>query len=390
MSHEYSAIGTDTDSGLNAISNGNSADVITIPDAQLLFSGDFKRSGTDLILSDPAHDFVVHDYFRSEKRATLASPDGATLSGTVVEALAGHVQYAQAGATPGANAATPIGRVAKVEGGATAIRNGVAVTLNAGDAVNKGDVIQTAGDSNISISFTDGTALNLSASTRMALNEFVYDANSTSNSGVFSLVQGGFAFVAGQVAKTGGLNIETPVATMGIRGTVGGGSCADAGNCEFYAAPDLNGQPSTYTLLTGGTFINGQYVGGTVVGTVTVGASVGYTSTGQVTFLSADNANPAIAALAHELVLNFPQFFPTQPTQTPNTQPGSTPGSGTPPPPPPNDNPDDPTQNPTLIHVTLVVDTGGQPDTHHVDLPPPPPPPPPAAAPACGESCADD
>ena len=39
----------------------------------------------------------------------------------------------------------------------------------------------------------------------------------TPNSALFSLVQGAFTFVAGKVAKTGGLNIDTPFAR--IRGT---------------------------------------------------------------------------------------------------------------------------------------------------------------------------
>ena len=87
MSRGDAAIGIETDSAPNVISHGDSADFIKISDAQLLFSGDFKRSGTDLIVSDQAHDFVVHDYFRAEKRATLMSPDGASLSGAAVNRL---------------------------------------------------------------------------------------------------------------------------------------------------------------------------------------------------------------------------------------------------------------------------------------------------------------
>ena len=259
-----------------------------------------------------------------------------------------------------------IGRVAKLDGSVTAIRNGVAVVLNVGDAVNKSDVIQTGSNSSISLSFADGTALNLSASTRMALNEFVYDASSNTNSGLFSLVQGGFAFVAGQVAKTGGLNIETPVATMGIRGTIGGGSCAELGKCEFYAHPEFNGQASTYTLMTGGTLVNGEYVGGTVVGTVTVGSNAVLTSTGvnqspQVTFLSATSADPAITALAQQLVQIYPQLFSQPPTQ-PNSQSGA-PGSGGPAPQPQqHDNPDN--------HEPLA----GQPPPINVTVSLPPPP----------------
>ena len=244
---------------------------LTIPDAQLLFSAEFKRSGSDLTLIGPdGRKFIVFDYFRFEKRPDLVSSDGATLAAQLVEKLSGSVapnQYAQA-TPPAGSSAQVIGKVEKVTGSVTAIRNGVAVTLNVGDAINKNDVIQTGTNSTAGISFLDGTALNLSANTRMALNEFIFDVNATTgNGGHFSLVQGAFAFVSGLVAKTGGLTIETPVANIGIRGTVGGASCAALGRCDFYAAPEISadnvGQPSTFTLLTGGRFVNGQYVGGT-------------------------------------------------------------------------------------------------------------------------------
>ena len=83
-------------------------------------------------------------------------------------------------------------------------------------------LIQTGSDSSCGIGFPDGTALNLVANTRMALNDFSYDPNATSgNSALFNLVQGSFSFVAGKVAHTGDMKLDTPVATMGIRGTTG-------------------------------------------------------------------------------------------------------------------------------------------------------------------------
>ena len=49
------------------------------------------------------------------------------------------------------------------------------------------------------------------------MNEFSYDPNGNPNSALLSLIQGEFAFVAGKVATTGGLKIDTPFAS--IRGT---------------------------------------------------------------------------------------------------------------------------------------------------------------------------
>jgi hypothetical protein len=217
------------------------SDAVTIPDAHLLFSGDFKRAGTDLILSDDAHKFVVHDYFRGEHRPTLLSPDGARLTADVVEALTGHGDYAQAG--PAQNAAAPavVGRVAKIEGSVTIVRNGVAITVDIGDAVLKGDVLQT-GAGVLGVTFADGSTLSLTANSRLMVNDFVYAANGSANSEILNLVQGSLSFISGEVAHTGGdMKITTPVATMGIRGTVGGVTEASDGTVSFFVVESATG-----------------------------------------------------------------------------------------------------------------------------------------------------
>ena len=199
------------------------ADRIDISDAELLFRGHFARSGPDLVLSgQDGHRLVVTGYFTTEKHPDLVAPNGAHLTGDLVDLLAGSPtpgQYAQAKTTLPPEA---IGKVEKVVGHVTLIHNGVAGPLHVGDPVYKTDVVETAANSSCGIAFPDGTALDLVNNTRMALNEYNYEANSASNGAIFSLVEGTFAFVAGQVAHTGeGLKINTPVATMGVRGTVG-------------------------------------------------------------------------------------------------------------------------------------------------------------------------
>jgi VCBS repeat-containing protein len=190
---------------------------VVVPDPNLIFHGEYKRAGADLVVSHDGHEFVVHDYFRGDKRAAIASPDGAHLTGDIVNALTGHVQYAQAAG--GIAAAQVIGHVTKLSGSATAVRNGVSVILNNGDNVEKGDVVSTGGDSTLGITFIDGTVFGLSSNARMVLNEMVYDPNGSNNSSLLSLVAGTITFVAGETAKHGDMKIDTPVATMGIRGT---------------------------------------------------------------------------------------------------------------------------------------------------------------------------
>ena len=193
------------------------SDAIIVPNAHLLFNGDYKKSGLDLVLSKDGQELVLHDYFKGENRAPLASPDGAHLTGDLVNALSGHVQYAQADGS--AAAAKVIGHVTKLEGSATCLRNGVAIILNNGDNVEKGDVVQTGTHATLGITFIDGTVFGLLSNSRMVLNEMVYDPNGSNNSSLLSLVAGTITFVAGETAKHGDMKVDTPVATMGIRGT---------------------------------------------------------------------------------------------------------------------------------------------------------------------------
>ena len=147
------------------------------------------------------------------------------------------------------NSATPIGRVEKVTGSAIAIRNGVPVTLNVGDLVYQGDVVQTRGGSTLGIGFIDGTAFNLSANARMVLNEMVYDPNGTANSASSTSSRGTISFVAGQVAKTGDMKVETPVATIGIRGTIVIVEiAADNGPTKFSVLREPDGQVGSFVL----------------------------------------------------------------------------------------------------------------------------------------------
>src|SRR5712672_1245297 len=102
-----------------------------------------------------------------------------------------------------------------------------------GDFVYQGDVVRTGADGRISINFTDGTSFNLSNNANMTLNEFVYDPNGKSNSTLFNLGKGTFTFIAGKIAKTGDMKIETPAATMGIRGTTPHIEISDDGTVKF-------------------------------------------------------------------------------------------------------------------------------------------------------------
>ncbi len=139
----------------------------------------------------------------------------------------------------------PIGKVASAKGSFT-ITHGEGVALQAnvgpdgglgqakvGDPVYQHDIIQTAADGTIGLTLNDGTAFDVSTNARIVLDEFIYDPNSTSNSALIRLTKGTFTFIAGKVAKTGDMKVDTPVATMGIRGTAPRVAIAEDGTVRF-------------------------------------------------------------------------------------------------------------------------------------------------------------
>jgi hypothetical protein len=105
--------------------------------------------------------------------------------------------------------------------------------VNAGDLVYRGDVIQTGVTGGVNITFADGTTFTVSSNARMELTEFVYDPKGHSNSTLLSLTKGTFTFIAGDIAHTGDMKVDTPVGTLGIRGTAPRVEILDDGTVKF-------------------------------------------------------------------------------------------------------------------------------------------------------------
>lgn len=227
---------------LVAVEHGAQGAAATIADAHLLFNSDFARAGNDLHLNGHNGErAIVRDYFNGEP-AALLSREGARLSPDLVEALTRSVAPHQvAQATPPAPAASDaVGRVVTASPDSTILRNGVPVTVAPGDPVLRADVLQTA-TGTMAVTFNDGSTLNLTANTRIVVSEFIYSPSNTGNSQLLDLVQGSLTFISGEVAHTGDMRIGTPVATMGIRGTVGGVTTASDGTVQFYVSQSATG-----------------------------------------------------------------------------------------------------------------------------------------------------
>jgi len=145
--------------------------------------------------------------------------------------------------TPGNLDVAPIGKVITATGtvhiehpSAVVVQANLSagdVGTKAGDLIYRNDVIQTGADGAVNIAFADGTSFNVSKNAKMTVDNFVYDPKGNSNSALLSLTKGTFTFIAGNVAHTGDMKVDTPIGTMGIRGTAPRVEILDDGTVKF-------------------------------------------------------------------------------------------------------------------------------------------------------------
>jgi len=92
------------------------------------------------------------------------------------------------------------------------------VSLHAGDSVFRDEGMRTGDDSEAKLVFLDNTNLVLSPNASVRLDTFVYSGDRGAQAIGMNLTKGVFRFVTGKADKSA-YRINTPVATIGVRGT---------------------------------------------------------------------------------------------------------------------------------------------------------------------------
>jgi hypothetical protein len=222
---------------------------VTVPGGRFLLQADFSRAGSDLLLTGPdGTQVLVQGYFDTLEPLALTADDGALLPADLVKTLTGSQtpgQYAQA---DGAIGQTPIGRVTEASGDAVVTRvDGLQESVSLGAPVFQGDVLETGGGAAIAITFVDETVFSLGEDGRMVLDELIYDPSTQEGFSTVSVLDGIFVFVSGEIAANNPdeMLVRTPVATIGVRGTIVGGQSAQEGELNTVVLlPDAQGGSS--------------------------------------------------------------------------------------------------------------------------------------------------
>jgi hypothetical protein len=163
-------------------------------------------------------------------------------------------------AVPAAGAATEIGTTAIATNKVTGALQKTVRDLKSGDGVFQSETIDTGIKSKAQLMFSDETSLTIGPTSSVVLSKFVYDPNKSSGQVVVNAVKGGLRFITGSLDKKS-YKINTPVATLGVRGTIvelqlqgkwlivsvfegGVDMCNKVGRCTFL-------KPGTYAITDG-------------------------------------------------------------------------------------------------------------------------------------------
>lgn len=95
-------------------------------------------------------------------------------------------------------------------------------TITLGERIIHNELIETDTDGLLQILLADGTTFTVGPSSTLKIDSFVYDPAAGTASITATLGKGVFRFIGGQTSKTpGGVTLNTPVGTVGIRGAIG-------------------------------------------------------------------------------------------------------------------------------------------------------------------------
>ncbi|MFC6857601.1 FecR domain-containing protein [Marivibrio halodurans] len=227
--------GSNADTGNGAgetlfVNLGGTGDPVLLPGGNEALQGDFAREGFDLHIELPGGDtIVVVDFFAGgpDALATLMTEGGARILGETAAKLAGPETAGQIAQSDGiASDASAfgeaVGTIDAMKGTATVIRaDGTEEPLEAGSQIYENDTIVTGTDSALGVLFVDDSTMSMGSQARIVVDQMVYDDSNQSGNQLFDVVQGAFVFASGHIGKTNPEDVEvrTPVATIGIRGT---------------------------------------------------------------------------------------------------------------------------------------------------------------------------
>ena len=116
--------------------------------------------------------------------------------------------------------------------------------LSQGDPVFRGETISTGEDSAVEVRFADDTTLTQTENSRISIDTYVYDPDTGAGDVLLKMTEGTFRTVTGKIVDQNPdkFKLQSPLATIGIRGTTEGSFVSGPNNpVPPDAAPETHG-----------------------------------------------------------------------------------------------------------------------------------------------------
>lgn len=114
-----------------------------------------------------------------------------------------------------------VGLIKSVAGNVKILRQATSLDAKVGTTLQVADRLQTGPDSTAAIVFLDGTLLTLGGGADVQLRDYLFEPNSSHYGFSLYLNKGSAIYASGKIGKVAPetVKIETPSATIGVRGT---------------------------------------------------------------------------------------------------------------------------------------------------------------------------
>lgn len=131
-----------------------------------------------------------------------------------------------------------VGKVTQQTGPTEIKRNNNFLPSSISSGIEMNDVITTA-NSRTNITFKDDTKVEITEQSKLVIDNFVYDDTKKTGKLAIKMALGTIKYASGQIAKNDPqqINIETPTATIGVRGTDFSGTVDEIGKSTVILLP---------------------------------------------------------------------------------------------------------------------------------------------------------
>jgi hypothetical protein len=114
-----------------------------------------------------------------------------------------------------------IGTIKLLDGLVTITHGQLTFAASIGGAIYQDDLLRTYWDGQLGVTFKDNTRISLGPSSRLTVTQFVFVPAQQQYGFILLLIDGTMQYLSGLTAKLApdAMKIETPTATIGVRGT---------------------------------------------------------------------------------------------------------------------------------------------------------------------------